>query len=412
VPLFAFKGLDGSGKTVAGSRDAENARALRQVLRKDGIFLSEAREAARSGAGVGTGLRREVDLRRLFKRGVRPAQVAIATRQLATLLRAGIPLSGALGALVEQTEDAELHTTLETVRNRVNEGAALADALAAHPRAFQDLYVSMVRAGEASGTLDQILARLAEFLDAQLRLRAKVQSAMMYPALMTVAGGGILAILMIVVVPKITQVFADLEQALPWNTQLLIFASHLTGNYWWAMLLLGIGAAWGFRRWRRTERGREKWDRIVLRLPVVGSMVRMLAVGRFARTLATMLRSGVDVLRALDIVKHMLNNVVLTRVVEQARDAIREGESIATPLKKSGHFPPVMVHMVAVGERTGQLEEMLDNVALAYEAEVDQKIVRLTTLLEPVMIIAMALVVGFIVFSILIPILQMNEFVN
>ena len=401
-----------AGKAVVGSRDAENARALRLVLRKDGIFLSEAREATRSGAAAGTGLRREVDLRRMLSRGVRPGQVAIATRQLATLLRAGIPLAGALGALVEQTEDVELHGVLETVRNRVNEGAALCDALAAHPRAFPDLYVSMVRAGEASGTLDQILARLADFLDAQIRLRAKVLSAMLYPAIMCGLGAIILTFLMVVVVPQITQIFADLEQALPWNTQLLIFVSNLTGNYWWVMLLLGGGAAWGFRRWRRTARGRERWDGFVLRLPLFGPMARMLAVGRFARTLATMLRSGVDVLRALDIVKYMLNNTVLAKVVENARDAIREGESIAGPLKKSGHFPPMMVHMVAVGERTGQLEEMLDNVALAYEAEVDQKIERLTTLLQPAMIVVMGLTVGFIIFSILMPILQMNQFVN
>jgi len=410
VPAFSYRGLDGAGKAVSGSRDAENSRALRQMLRRDGIFLSEAREA--TGVAQGQGLRREVDLRRVFRRRVRPGQVAVVTRLLATLLRAGIPLSGALGALVEQTEDPELRTILETVRNRVNEGAALCDALATHPRAFSDLYVNMVRAGEASGTLDQILARLADFLDAQIRLRGKVQSAMVYPALMTVAGGGILMVLMVVVIPKITQIFADLEQALPWNTQLLIFVSHITGTYWWALLLLLVGGVSGFRRWKRTEHGRVSWDRLVLRLPVVGPLARMLAVGRFARTLATMLRSGVDLLRALDIVKHMLNNSVLTKVVEEARVAIREGESIATPLKRSGQFPPVMVHMVAVGERTGQLEEMLENVAVAYEAEVDQRILRLTTLLEPVMIISMALVVGFIVFSILMPILQMNEFVS
>jgi general secretion pathway protein F len=408
--MFAFKGLDASGKAISGSRDAENARALRQVLRKDGIFLSEARESTR--AAQGAGLRREVDLKRLFRGRVKPILVAIATRQLATLLRAGIPLSGALGALVEQTEDADLRTILETVRNRVNEGAALADALAAHPRAFEELYVNMVRAGEASGTLDQILGRLADFLEAQIRLRAKVVSAMLYPGIMCGLGTIILSFLMVVVVPQITQIFADLEQALPWNTQLLIFVSGLTGNYWWVMLMIGAAAWWGFRRWKRTEQGRETWDRFVLRLPGVAPMVRMLAVGRFSRTLATMLRSGVDVLRALDIVKHMLGNVVLTRVVEQARDAIREGESIATPLKKSGHFPPVMVHMVAVGERTGQLEEMLENVALAYESEVDQKLERLTTMLQPAMIVVMGLAVGFIIFSILMPILQMNEVVS
>jgi len=287
----------------------------------------------------------------------------------------------------------------------------LADAMAPHKSVFPDLFVNMIRAGEASGTLDEVFARLADFLESQDRLRGRILSAMLYPLIVMGVGSVIVGILMVVVVPKITQVFEDLGATLPIYTRLLIFVSRATARYWWAMLGMGALAAWGFRRWRRTAKGRAAWDRFVLRLWHVGELVRMVAVGRFTRSLGTMLRSGVPILRSLDIVKPILGNTVLMRVVEEARDAIREGESIATPLKKSGHFPPVVVHMIAVGERSGQLEQMLEYVASTYEAAVEMRLQRLVTMLEPLMIVAMAAVVAFIIFSILWPILQMNQMI-
>jgi general secretion pathway protein F len=294
----------------------------------------------------------------------------------------------------------------------VNEGSSLADSLAPHPTIFPDLYTNMVRSGEAAGNLDAVLMRLADFMDAQNALRAKVVGALTYPIIMMILGAAVMGVLMVVVVPKITAVFEDLNKSLPWNTELLIFVSGVIGSYWWALIVFGtLGYMW-LKRWARRPRGRAFFDRLKLRLWLIGPLVRFISVARFARTLATMLAAGVPVLTALEIVKKVLNNTVLEKVVEEARDAIREGESIAAPLKRSGQFPSMMVHMVAVGERSGQLEAMLENVATAYERDVEGKVARLTTVLSPLIIVMMALVVVFIVFSVLQPILDMQNFVQ
>jgi general secretion pathway protein F len=227
-----------------------------------------------------------------------------------------------------------------------------------------------------------------------------------------VLGSIVMGVLLIVVVPQITAVFEDMGKTLPWNTRLLIVISALASGYWWALAPIGVGGYFGFRRWSRTPRGRSTLDRAKLRMWLIGPLVRFVGVARFSRTLATMLSAGVPVLSALEITKKVLNNTVLEKVVEQARDAIREGESIAATLKKSGEFPSMMVHMVSVGERSGQLETMLENVAGAYEREVDGKVARLTTILSPAIIVGMAVVVVFIVFSILTPILDMQNFVQ
>jgi general secretion pathway protein F len=432
VALYSWKGLDTQGKSVSGTRDADGAKALRQVLRKEGVFITELSEvlggAAPKGKGKGKGgtngagkavarpqgtapslFKREINLQQLFER-VRPQEVAAFTRQLGTLLRAGIPLAEGLGALADQVENKRFQRILAEIRQKVNEGASLADTLAAYPRLYPDLYVNMVRSGEAAGNLDAVLMRLADFLDSQLALRAKVSGALTYPVIMMIMGSLVMGVLLIVVVPQITTVFEDMGKTLPWNTQVLIAVSSAVGGYWWLLGPVGVGGYFMLRRWARTSAGRASLDSAALGLPLVGPLMRFVGVARFARTLATMLAAGVPVLTAMEITKKVLNNVVLEKVVEEARDAIREGESIAATLKKSGQFPSMMVHMVAVGERSGQLETMLENVAAAYERDVDGKVARLTTVLSPVIIVVMALVVVFIVFSILQPILDMQNF--
>jgi general secretion pathway protein F len=420
VPLYAWKGLDAGGKTVAGTRDADGPKSLRQVLRKESVFITELREvvggkAARQTVAAGgsgaKGLRREVDFKKYFER-VRSQDVSIFTRQLATLLHAGIPLAEALGALAEQVDNRKFQMILAGIRQKVNEGGALADSMAEHAAVFPELYVNMVRSGESAGNLDAVLARLADFMDAQGELRSKVWGAMAYPILMAVAGTVVMAVLMVAVVPPIAAIFADSGKALPWNTQLLIFVAGITGGYWWAILPVLIVAGVLLRRWSRKPKGRALVDRLKLRVLIVGRLIRLIAVARFSRTLATMLASGVPVLSALEIVKRVLNNTLLEKVVEDARVAIREGESIAATLKKSGQFPPMMCHMVAVGERSGQLEAMLENVASAYERDVALEVGRLTSLLAPLMILVMAVGVGFIVFSILGPILDLGSMVQ
>ena len=412
--LYAWKGLNATGKVVSGTREADGAKVLRQTLRKDGIFITDLREAAsgeRKGQAQSSGsaLNREVDFARFLER-VRPQDVAVFTRQLATLLKAGIPLAEGLGALAEQQDNKKMERVLAEVRQKVNEGTALADALTPHKALFPELYVNMVRSGEAAGNLDSVLFRLADFLDAQQALRAKVSGALTYPLIMTIMGGLVMSVLLIVVVPQITSVFQDMGKTLPWNTQLLIAVSSIAGGYWWIVLpVLGL-CVYLFRRWAATPKGRGRLDRFKIKLPLLGPLIRYVGVARFSRTLATMLGAGVPLLTALEITKKVINNVVLEKVIEEARDAIREGEPIAAPLKRSGQFPPMMVHMVSVGERSGQLETMLDNVSGAYERDVDEKVARLTTVLSPLIIVIMALGVVFIVFSILGPILEMQNF--
>ena len=301
---------------------------------------------------------------------------------------------------------------LAGIRQKVNEGGSFADAMSAHPKVFPELYTNMVRSGETAGNLDSVLARLAEFMDAQIELRAKVSGAMAYPILMMIVGSLVLGFLMTVVVPPIAGIFADSGKALPWNTQLLVLIADIAGGYWWAVLPALVLMFFLGRRWIRKPKGRAFADRLKLRLWLVGKLVRFIAVARFSRTLATMLASGVPVLTALEIVKRVLNNTVLEKVVEDARVAIREGESIAATLKKSGEFPSMMCHMVAVGERSGQLEAMLENVAGAYERDVSTEVNKLTSILAPIMIVVMAVGVGFIVFSILGPIIEMGQMVQ
>ena len=404
MPVFEYRALTAAGKTVEGLKEADSPKTLRAVLRRDGLYLSAVlgeQEAALAAA-------REVSVRRFLGGRVRADDVAVMTRQLAVLTGAGIPLAEALAALVDQVDHERLKKVVSNVKQRVNEGSSLADALHAHPRVFSDLYVNMIRAGESSGALEVVLKRLADFTESQARLRSKVVATLTYPVVMVAFSSVILGILFTYVIPKITKVLEDAKVALPWTTRALIGFSTFVHDWWWALgLAVALGLV-GLARWRRTPAGRVRWDVWVLSLPVFGGLIRQIAIARFSRTLATLLKSGVPLLSSLDIVKNIVGNTRLAHVIEESRDAIREGESIAAPLRRSGEFPPLVYHMVAIGERSGQLEEMLGNVADAYDSQVETKVTALTSLLEPAMIIFMGLAVAFIVFSVLMPILQIN----
>jgi general secretion pathway protein F len=404
MPVFEYKALNATGKPVQGLREADSPKTLRATLRREGVFLTEVLGEQEVKAQQA----REVNVRRWVVGRVSADDLAIATRQLAVLVHAGIPLVESLTALVEQADKERLKRILGDVKQRVNEGSSLADALAQHPRVFGELYVNMIRAGEHSGALEIVLVRLADFTETQARLRSKILGTMAYPAAMMVIGSIVLGILFTVVIPRVMKIFDDTKATLPWMTRALIGFTGFVTQFWWAILgVLALGI-WAFVRWKRSPAGKARWHRFVLTVPIFGRLVRIIAVGRFARTLSTLLKSGVPLLTAMDIVKNVVGNVRLAEVVDQARDAIREGESIAAPLKRSGEFPPLVHHMVAVGERSGALEEMLSNVADAYEDQVDTTVTALTSLLEPLMIVVMGGVVGFIVFSVLMPILQIN----
>jgi len=408
---YAYTGLSAKGKNVKGVATADSVAALKATLRREGIYLTGVNEATTptekkraSGATGG----REVDLSRIFDR-VNQEMVAYTTRLLGTLLHAGVTLPEALKALTDQVESPRFKGILSDIAEKVNQGGSLAESMAGYPKVFPDLYVNMIRAGEASGALETVLFRLAEFLEKQIEIKGKVTSAMVYPAVLGVLGGIIIVVLMIGIVPKITAMFEGMNASLPWNTELLIWLSDAMSTYWYLMVLGTSGLVWLWRKWVSTESGRARTDDWVLRLPVAGDLVRKIAISRFARTLGTLLASGVQLLQALDIVRTLLGNVVLEEVITTARNNIREGQGIAPAIKQSGQFPPLVTHMIAVGERSGQLEQMLGDVADTYDRETDTQIQRFTALLEPLMIVVMGIAVGFVVYSIMTPIMMLTE---
>ncbi len=408
MAVFEYKGIQiETGKPVKGIRDAENARVLRALLRREGVMLTLATEESQRKAKA----RKEIDLFAIFRR-VNAADIAVMTRQLATLVRAGVPLVESIAALTEQVEKEQLVRVLSTVRESLNEGTSFAKSLEAHPKVFQPLYINMVAAGEASGTLEAVLERLADFMEGQARLKGKVFAALAYPVLMSIIGSVLVAVLMVAVVPKVTSIFDNLGHALPWYTQLLILVSDTVAGYWWLLMMLGAVGWILFQRWKKKPAGKMRWDSLKLTFPIFGRLNLLVAVARFTRTLSTLLSSGVQLLRAMEIGKNVLQNAKLEAVIAEAIGSIREGESIAEPLKRSKQFPPMVTHMIAVGEKTGQLEDMLENVSRAYESDVETRVAALTSLLEPLMIMILGGVVGFIAMAILMPLIQMNSLVQ
>jgi len=406
MPVFEVRGFDSQGRTIKDVFDADSEKALRLQLKREGIFIEQIIEK-----GARAKRRGEIDFSKYFER-ISISDLSIVTRQLATLIKAGIPLVEAIAALVDQTSNMKMKNILSDIKNRLNEGSNLADALSHYPDVFSNLYVNMVRAGETSGTLEIVLERIADYTENQAKLRAKITSALTYPVIMLFVAIGIISFLFVAVVPKITRIFEEMKASLPLPTKILIAISSFVRDYWW-LLFLVIGAGIYFTiKYIRSPAGRIKFDSLMLRAPVIGEITRMLAMARFSRTLSTLLRSGVPILQAMDIVKNILNNQILLSALEEARNSIREGESIAIPLKKSGQFPPLVIHMIAVGERSGQLEDMLNNVADTYDYQVEARLGALTSLLEPIMILSMGAVIFFMVISILLPILQLNEFIK
>jgi general secretion pathway protein F len=409
MPVYAYKGLSQEGRAVSGIIDADNPKGARVKLRGTGIFPTELNEEERQkpqAAAAG-----EFNLASLFER-ISPQELALLTRQLATLVGAGLPLVDCLSALIEQVESARTKRPLSQIREQVTEGMSLADALKAHPRIFSDLYVSMVRAGEASGALDVVLLRLADYTENYAALRDKVRSALTYPTLMAVVGSFMLFFLLSYVVPKVTKIFSENQATLPLMTRILLAISGFMQEYWWLILAGVIAAVVSVRLSKRTPAGRLRYDRYVLSLPYFGKLLRKVALARFARTLSTLLTSGINLLQSLDIVKNVVNNTVLSGAIEEARSSIREGQSIAPPLKKSGLFPAMLIHMIAVGEKSGELEQMLAKAADAYDNEVSSSVSGLTSILEPMMILFGGAVLLFIVLAILLPIFELNELVR
>lgn len=404
MPVFEYKALDASGKSVTGIVDADTAKEARQKLRMESLYTTSVTEAEES-----VSLTSEVKVRQFFRR-IRRKDVAAATRQLATLLRSGMPLVQSLSAIIEQLEGYPLQKPLLEIREKVNSGSSFADALGDHPKLFSNLYVGMVRAGESAGALETILQRLAEYLEKSEKQRNRIRSIMVYPVVMLLVGGGVLTFLMTYVVPMLTQLFIEMGRDLPVPTRILIAVSDFMKSYKMLIALAGFVAVLvALKRYIRKDKGRYLYDSFRLKLPVIGSLVRKTCMVRFSRTLGTLVAGGVPLLQALEIVRDVVGNAVIGKTLDEARENIARGQTISDPLKKSNQFPPIVTHMISVGEASGNLEEMLFNVADAYEDEVETTVTGLTSLLEPIIIILMGVVVGFIVLSILLPIFDMNK---
>jgi len=405
MPVFEYHGLSAEGKKIKGIIDAPTPRMARTKLRAMEIFPVDIREEIQMPQKA------EDPLTKFFQR-IRPQDVSIITRQLATLLEAGTPLVSALDAIIEQTDNHALKKVVAQVREEIKEGRSFADALEPHRKVFTDLYVNMISAGEESGALEQVLLRLADFTENQMRLRNRIRAALAYPIFMVIIGTGIMGFLLTFVIPTVSQVFQEMGSTLPLPTRILLGVSAIFRKFWWGLIGAFILLAVGARRYLQTPKGALQWDRAKLRLPLFGKIILQGAVARFARTLATLLQGGLPILNSLDIVKTVVNNQLLAQAIEETKLAVREGEGIAPSLKGSGLFPSIVTHMIATGEASGNLEKMLVKVADVYEAEVETKVTALTSILEPVIILAMGLVVGFIVISILLPIFEMNQLVR
>jgi general secretion pathway protein F len=406
VPIFVYKGYEAkSGAIKRGKVEAESIKAAKARLRqKDKVIVSEIKEEV--------ALDKVRAKKSVFTKSVATKDIAVMTRQFATLQNAHIPIDESLRALMAQVENEILSNTLSAVKDQVSEGKALADGMSQFPAVFNRLYINMVKAGEQSGTLGLVLDRLADYMEKQVAAQGQVVSAMMYPAIMILANVGLIGYLIMGLVPKLQKVFISLKAPLPWYTAAILRLSELLQSplFWIVFLTLVAIATFSFRSWIATDAGRRKFDGTLLDLPVFGPLILRMQVSRFTQTLSTLLASGVPIIRALEITKNVISNTVVADVIEQAKISVQEGKNLGHTIERSGRFPPLVTHMILTGERTGQLEEMLGHVSVAYEAEVQRKIEGMISLIEPVMIIFMAGSAGGIIAAVLVPMLSiMNK---
>lgn len=402
MPIFSYKGMDRTGKEIKNSINIDSIVSAKAKIKSLGIMLIDIKEQKAQGTSTGGSFLK-------FGGSVGVDDLAMMTRQLATLIKAKIQIVESLAALVDQVENVTLRLVLADLRQKVNEGASLAKALADHPKVFNSVYINMVEAGEASGTLEIVLLRLADFAEAQVKLRNKIKGAMTYPVIMGIFGFGMMNVIFIFVIPKMAKIFTSSRKELPLITKICIGISEFLQNYWWLLIASIIGGIFLFTKYINTPRGQSQWHALQLRLPVLGMLVKMINVSRFCSTLATLLNSGVPILTALTIVKNLIPNVHMKDAVEKARLSVSEGATLTAPLVQSGHFPPLVTHMIRLGEKSGELEPMLKIISENYEDQVESKIGGLTSILEPIMMIGLGAAVGFIVFAVVIPMMDLNK---
>jgi general secretion pathway protein F len=403
MSLYVYKAYDKAGRLISGTMEAKEKAAVISKLQQSHYYPLRVEEEGER--------RRETSYELLLfrLRLVRSKDVVTFTQQLAALLTAGVQLDRSLTILTELTENKKLAEVIKQIQQAVHGGSSFADALARHPRVFSRLYINMIRAGESGGVLELVVNRLAEFLENTQKLRDDITSALIYPTLLTLVAGGAVAVLLTFVVPRFSQLFADMGQALPLATQILLAVSGFITHYWW---LIGLGivvAVLGFKYYVTTESGRMRWDSWKLKWPFIGTLIQKIEISRFSRTLGTLIHSGVPILQGLAIVREIINNALISQAMVNIQSGLKEGEGISTPLRESRLFPPLALHMISIGEETGQLDQMLLKVADTYDTEVRNTVNRLIALLEPALILLMGLIVGFIVIAMLLAVFSVNE---
>ncbi len=410
MPVFEYTALDLKGKTVSGIVDAESSSAARQKLRTSKIYPVSIKEADKASAAKRETPRFSKEIH-WFAR-VKASDVAMLTRQLATLVGAGFPLVSAVDTLIPQTRSPAFKKSLAHIKDSVVEGNTFAGSLALYPGIFSPLYINMVSAGESSGTLEIVLDRLADLTEKQQALKSRITAALAYPVLMSCIGVMVLFFLLTFIVPSISSIFEGMDKTLPVSTQFLINLSHIFKSYWWAILILIGGVVMLIGNIKKTKKGRYFLDKRILALPVVGRLAKKLAVSRFTRTLGSLLENGVSMLAALEIVRNIVGNAILSEAIADAAKEVGKGQGLGVSLSEKDIFPSLSIQMIQVGEQSGQLETMLNKIADVYEREVESTVMSLTSLLEPVMILVMGATVGFIVLSICLPIFEMNQLIK
>jgi len=407
MPQFHYQATTPQGKIVEGVMEAGEERVVIARLHDQGYLPLRVAMPGQTKQRVAF---KGFSLPALPGRGtVRQRDLLVLTQELATLIAAGLPLDRALSVLTGLTAKEELKRIVGQILRSVQQGKSLAEALAVYPKIFPPLYVNMVKAGELGGFLDLTLQRLAEYLDRAQQVQDEIKSALTYPILLTVVGGLSVVVLLTYVLPKFAVIFGDLGQGLPTSTRILLGISNGLRGYWWALALFGLVGWVGWRQYLTTPQGRFAWDRWRLRVWLFGQLLTKREVGRFARTLGTLLKSGVPLLQALEVVQDVVENQMINRALKEVRVGVREGQGIAGPLGRSGVFPTLALQMVSVGEETGRLDDMLMRVAEYYERDTYNQIKRLTSLLEPMLILVMGLFVGFVVISMLSAVFSIND---
>lgn len=400
MAIFIYKGITKQGKEIKASIVSDSVQIAKTKIRSSGVMLLsiEEQKSNKKNQLLNISLGSSIPINDL----------SMMTRQLATLLKAKIQIVESLTALMDQVDNEHLRVILSEVKQKVSEGKSLANALADYPKVFDNVFINMVEAGEASGTLDIVLVRLAEFSEAQVKLKNKIQGAMLYPVVMGVFGLVAMGIIFTFVIPNITKVFVSMKMELPAATKFSIFLSNVFKNYWWLLIIASVSIIFSFKKYIQTKSGKRIWHRVQLKLPLFGNLIKMINISRFCSTLGTLLQSGVPILTSMNIVSNMITNTFIKEAIDESKVSVSEGSSLVAPLIKSGHFPSMVTHMISLGEKSGELEPMLDIIAENYEDQVDTKLSSLTTLIEPFMIIMLGLFVAFIVASVILPLMKMN----